>query len=1143
MRLIPLLLGGLSAIVTSDTLVSAKAPRTAGAPMYLGATPLPVIRHLADELDYSMVHLVGSDGTRPYYLAYTVYDEQRAVVSATLGAITRNNATHERKLNIDLRVGDHSLDNTHQLRGGGRSHAVGSGNISLALQDDADSIRHALWYHTDRIFKRAVKRLTQIKTNLKVKVEEEDRSDDFSREEPNVHFDAPAAMSLDRDSWANRLRKISAIARGFPLIHGSNVTVGSYVGMRSMVTSEGTRLQTSQTRYRITLTAGTKADDGMDLSLSFDFNAATPGRLPGDAEIETAFRRVIDQVLALRAAPLAEPYIGPAILRNRASGVFFHEIFGHRVEGHRQKDVTEGQTFTKKVNQLVLPTFISVYDDPTVARLGDIDLRGHYLYDDEGIRATRVTLVDKGVLRTFLMSRAPIEGFARSNGHGRRQPGNAVVSRQGNLIIKSTRQVPFDRLRELLIEECKRQGKPYGLLFEDISGGFTTTSRRGPQSFKVLPIVVYRIFADRRPDELIRGADIVGTPLTCFERIIHAGDDLAVFNGTCGAESGWVPVSAASPSILVSTIEIEKRTRAQSRPPILDPPLLKTSKSQQVEKSKSQNVETPKHGNAKTRGKAEAERSNFDFSTFRPSDSCDDIMMKAMADELQRGMANLALEDLPRPYFIQLNAQDRFSFSMRAAYGGLLNSDDNRLRLVSGRVRVGSYELDNTNIGRGFSGRSTLPLDDDATAIRHAIWRITDVDYKRAVETLTRKQAYLKQKNVEDRPDDFSLAVPARAVEPPAEFVFDRNALENNVKLWSAGFKKHARIQDSNVTFYAGAVTEWIVNSEGTRLRTADSGVYVEISARIQANDGMRLSDSLLYLGLQVDQLPSREKILTDIDGMCSKLVSLAKAPLLEQYTGPVLFEPRAAGKVFEALLADGLCARPRPLGSGGESDTSLEKKIGRRILPRSFQVYDDPDPQWFDGTLLAGAYHYDDEAVRPKRVTLVENGILKTLLAGRAPTRKIKKTTGHGRGRGFGDPRATIGCLYLSDDNAIRAGELKKTLIQAARDEGLVFGLRIESMETGGFGALGDPIYAYKVYVEDGREELIRGMKFLPVETRALRHLFAVGNRREVYNSTSGPPTSIIAPAIIFEELELTRIEREFDKLPILESPAQRTD
>lgn len=527
---------------------------------------------LADELKYSMENLVNEDGNRPYYLAYTVYEERTWIVSATLGALTREADDHTRRLNIDARVGDYALDNTHQIRGMGRSRAAGGGSISLPLADDADSIRHVLWFETDKAFKRAAERLIQVKANLKVKVEEEDRSDDFSREEPSIFTEAPARLVIDRKAWADRLRKISALARDHPLIYRSSLTLGTLAGTRTMVTSEGTRLQTAQTRYRVTITAATKAEDGMDIRQSFDFNTATPDKLPSVDDISAAFRRVIDHVLALRKAPLAEPYSGPAILRNRASGVFFHEIFGHRIEGHRQKDVTEGQTFTKKIGLPVLPEFISVYDDPTRRRFGEIDLRGYYTFDDEGVRTTNVALVEKGILKTFLLSRSPVKGFPKSNGHGRREPGRSVVSRQGNLIVESTKSVPFERLRELLIEECKRQDKPYGLLFEDISGGFTMTRRGGPQAFKVLPIVVYRVHLDGRPDELIRGVDIVGTPLSCFERIIWTGDDSAVFNGTCGAESGWVPVSAVSPSILVSGIEIEKRQLDQSRPPILEPP-------------------------------------------------------------------------------------------------------------------------------------------------------------------------------------------------------------------------------------------------------------------------------------------------------------------------------------------------------------------------------------------------------------------------------------------------------------------------------------------------------------------------------------------------------------------------------------------
>jgi predicted Zn-dependent protease len=274
----------------------------------------------------------------------------------------------------------------------------------------------------------------------------------------------------------------------------------------------------------------------------------------------------------MQKAPTVEPFTGPAILRGKASGVFFHEIFGHRIEGHRQKNETEGQTFTKKVGQSVLPDFISVYDDPSMELFNGKPLNGFYPYDDEGVKSERVTVVDKGILKNFLMSRSPVAGFKRSNGHGRRQHGNDIVSRQANLIVESSKSVPFAELKKMLIDECKKQGKPWGLVFEDISGGFTMTMRFLPQSFKVQPLKVWRVYTDGRPDELVRGVDIVGTPLTSFSKIIATGDEPNVGVGTCGAESGMVPVSMVSPSVLVSQIEVEKKYKGQDKPPILPPP-------------------------------------------------------------------------------------------------------------------------------------------------------------------------------------------------------------------------------------------------------------------------------------------------------------------------------------------------------------------------------------------------------------------------------------------------------------------------------------------------------------------------------------------------------------------------------------------
>jgi len=570
-------LGPLGVVLLVFTLAAAPPGRGAPSASSASAEPVsdPLIAAMTGELDYSMKRLTTEDGTRPYHLAYTITHTVSAAVAGSLGALEQNDLRMRRILDVDVRVGDYALDNTRQIRGGAadRFGRRADGTAQAPLENNALAIQQILWQTTDTAFKSAVERYQRVKTDLKTTVEDEQKSDDFSRETSSVHLDPVAELSLDRAAWVERIRNVSRLALKYPLIYESSVAVIGVVENRSLVTSEGSRIRTAQKLLRVAVSAGTKAEDGMDLNQSFIFDASTEEGLPTEAQVQVEFQKVIDKVMALRTAPLVEPYTGPAILLNRASGVFFHEIFGHRIEGHRQKDVEEGQTFTKMVGKPILPVFLSVTDDPTVARHGAEDLRGFYRFDNEGVRASRVNLVENGVLKTFLLSRSPVPGFPQSNGHGRREPGRPVVSRQGNLMVESTKTVPLPKLRELLVEECRRQEKPYGYLFEDITGGYTTTSRGGPQAFKVLPVVVYRVYADGRKDELVRGVDIVGTPLSCFAKILATGDDPAVFNGSCGAESGWVPVSAISPSILVGEIEIEKREKSQERLPILPPPI------------------------------------------------------------------------------------------------------------------------------------------------------------------------------------------------------------------------------------------------------------------------------------------------------------------------------------------------------------------------------------------------------------------------------------------------------------------------------------------------------------------------------------------------------------------------------------------
>jgi TldD protein len=529
---------------------------------------------LEQELKRSFKVLSKTKPAPLYFLHYEIWDEHNISITASLGAIYVDSDERHCYLDVDVRVGSPKLDNTHEIRGGGFNYLDWIPSINeITISDDPDAVKAALWSETDRQFKEAQQKFIKIEAESEVKVAETDTSPDFSSSEKVNYSDKMTTVVLDKELWYSKLRDFSNRFKKYPWIYNSQVSLRAWQQLKYQVNSEGSRIRENRIGYRITIYAGTMAEDGMELYLHRSFYTMTPEGFPSDSEIVTTIDTLIRNLEELKNAPIVEPYTGPAILVNKASGVFFHEIFGHRIEGHRQKSEFEGQTFTKKVGEKILPDFISVYDDPTMASFNGKDLNGFYRYDDEGVKSERVPVVENGVLKGFLKSRSPIEGFPKSNGHGRRQYGRSVVSRQGNLLVKSSKETSFDELRSALIEECKIQNKPYGLIFYDISGGFTSTGRGGTQTFKVIPLFVKRIYVDGRPDEVVRGVDIVGTPLLSFAKIKQTGNDYDVFNGTCGAESGMVPVSAISPSIFVSEIEVEKKSKSQDKPPILRSPL------------------------------------------------------------------------------------------------------------------------------------------------------------------------------------------------------------------------------------------------------------------------------------------------------------------------------------------------------------------------------------------------------------------------------------------------------------------------------------------------------------------------------------------------------------------------------------------
>jgi len=509
----------------------------------------------------------------PYWVQLSVVDRRTYAVQATHGAAGTWTADHARLGDVDLRVGAMQLDNTHKIRDAGWFSEEDRSRFDVPVDDDLSVIRRGLWEGIDDAYRSGVRQLIKVRANEAVKVANEDDSPDFSPAPVVVDLRQGAPLQLDAQAWTDTVRSVSKVFLEYPEVFDSNVSFRAEDEVQHTFSSEGTRIRFPRQHLRVAVSASTVAEDGMELDVYDYVDSATVDGLPDADQLTAMARRVAERVTALRHAPLVDPYVGPAILRGRAAAVFFHEVLGHRVEGHRQKDEDEGQTFTDKVGKLVLPDFLSVTDDPTRARWGSIDLNGAYPYDDEGVASQPVSVVADGILKGFLLSRSPIRGFDHSNGHGRRQPGAAPIARQGNLIISANKSESYDKLRRDLVDEVKRQGKPFGLIFDDISGGFTFTGRSTPNAFDVEPVTVWKVYPDGRPDELVRGVDLIGTPLITFQRIMAASDQVDVFDGVCGAESGWVPVSAVAPDLLIREVEVQRKDKAHDRPPLLPPPL------------------------------------------------------------------------------------------------------------------------------------------------------------------------------------------------------------------------------------------------------------------------------------------------------------------------------------------------------------------------------------------------------------------------------------------------------------------------------------------------------------------------------------------------------------------------------------------
>lgn len=1077
----------------------------APAPGSAAVNPAALLDILRTEMDRN-VEVLKKEPVPPYFMAYTVSEVRSTELAASFGAMVVDNDSHSRTLGVDIRTGDYALDNTHEIRGE-PAPPTGLGRSAIPLTDSAPGVGVAAWLATDRAYRQSVERLARVKTNLAAMVKEEDPAPDFSREDPQVFVGAPAAVQVDKAAWKARLRRLSALFADDPLILQGDVTLSVEANNRYLVNTEGSRLLTGDTACRLLVQAQTKAADGMELPVYATYYARSLSGLPPEAKLVEDVRALAVTLARLRAAPVIDPYSGPAILSGRAAGVFFHEIFGHRIEGSRQKTADDAQTFAKMVGQSILPPFLDVVADPTRLKLGDTELAGFYQFDDEGVRARRVGVVKGGVLSEFLLNRSPLSRFPRSNGHGRGQPGLRPVSRQSNLIVESSAGVPFAQLVERLKDEARKAGKSFGLLFDQVEGGFTFTGRYMPNAFNVTPIIVYRVYADGRPPELVRGVDLIGTPLSAFGKIVATDNRTETFNGICGAESGPVPVSASSPALLVSEVEVQKKPKSQDSLPILPAP------------------------------------------ARIPSAAGDPPVLGALTGELSRSIADLKMSGEPGPYYMAFTVTDATETAARATLGALVENRSSRARVFRSDVRVGDYAFDSSRfiaggLGGAMGSMALVPIDDDDLAMRRLAWLTTDSTYKNAVQVFSRKKATFANRNDTDPIPDYSRATPVERIEPvrlptaaPAGWA---DAAQEISRLFS-----RPEAVGSDATLGLADVTRYFVNSEGTRTVATWRAATFRASVTMLADDGMAVRDAVA-LAERPEDMPPRAELLAKTQRLVEDLLRTRSARVGDDYSGPVLVEHEAAPTLVSQAFVSFFLARrtpdsddPRSEGMSQAGVTPFLMRIGNRVLPESFTVKDTPSMTRFGALPVGGAYAVDDEGVTAQDVTLVAGGRLRTLLTSRTPQRNLPVSNGHARG---GGPQAGVFQIECAD--AIPAAELKAKYIELLKMQGRPFGYILRRLGTPS-GRGNTPVASAVRVTTDGKEEPVRGLMLSNVTHTTFRDILAASAERTLLttgspNGVAGGVTliSVIAPSLIFEEVDIQRNKEPLQKRPLVPSP-----
>lgn len=967
---------------------------------------------LKQEVNYYYSHL-SQDSLPVRSISLNVLDETHLTITSDMGyaSVTEGSS---RRLSPFIRIANSQSENSiipfefPQEVWNSYSTSV----VDLPLTNDENAIKDVIWSTLNKKYAGTLavyKALPKQGMKDSVPAAVQTRGENY--------YEPPIALQeINKEKWKDILNRVT-------LNKTDNASVVCEAAFdclaerKYIVNSEGTAIAQNRRTFWVGIKVSAKDEKGKECSLTRDFVAFNESEIPSEDALHKAMENLVIRVKALCKAPMAEAYSGPVLFSGEAGGVFFHEVLGHRLE-------KEDSEFKPMMGKNVLPSEISVICDPTINNINGTTTWGNYLYDDEGSKGERVECIKDGIMKSLLYAAPQKKKDAPSNGHGRAAFGEKPIPRQSNLIVETSSPYSEQQLREMLIQDLKQNNKEYGYYIRTVSNGWTTTSNNTNRvsSFNVVPIETYRVYADGRPDSLVRGVSFIGTPLSAFSNIKAAGGKMETFNGRCGAQSGWIPVSSTSPMIYVSQMETQSVKGGKDKEaPVLPRPVY-------VQKEELKGMST------------------------------DSIIFRAMADEMKRSRDSLKASDGTKPYFIDYVLRRDVSTTIESTLGVCkkFRSDGIRNR---GLVNVVVGNKMSTSYSRKDGGIPfDLPKEISYNHIRRELWNQTDMQFKTAIDVVS-KTKQRAQEFMDDGIPEWQ--------EQPANVIIEESALDNwqedtqrlkaLADTLSAVFKQYPMLINPRVIIKQNNTDYYRVTSEGLVLRSPQKKITINAEVDIPTPEGKTFKYNEYILAYDMKEIPPTDSLLARMERFAK--LSIAQENLLHpeerEYIGPVLFENYGA---MEALINEYKLYSPNisqhissrfDLSSREYNDSY--KKIGKKVISNSLSVWQLGNDSVYNGRRLFRYQKYDADGIRPATIELIRNGVLVNQLSGRIPSPKSLKSTGNewlGLDDEFWDEfRKNIhitkfhnGVIRITSNNTMSHARLVKNLLKLARKQDLEY-------------------------------------------------------------------------------------------------------